>query len=271
MKRIKKTLGVLAVVADVTLSLTGCFSGVVDLDDDFDHSGNVEVSASFSRTLPVDGQEAIRVAGANGSVRLWGVPGAQEVSVEAVRRVRSDSRRDAEAHLVDVQVSVDVSFDEFEIRTVQPNHSNGRTYVVDYEITVPSDLFPRITNGNGSVRIEDVQANVTVSNGNGDVELKGVEGSSWISVGNGKISASTFLPPGGQIVHAVGNGSLFLSVQPQVSASFGAKVGNGTISVTGLDLSQVISSPRQLHGVLGLGQGVIDLSAGNGQIRVQGG
>jgi len=267
MTKIKRTLGVAALLADL---LTGCVTGVVDLDDDGNHSGNIEASATFSRTLEMDDQARIRVVGANGTVRIWGVPGAQEVVVDAVLRVRSDSRQDAEEHLADLQVSVQTRPEEFEIKTVQPDHSYGRTYVVDYEITVPAHLLPSVIQGNGSIRLEGILADVEVTNGNGDVALVDVTGSSWVSVGNGEIAAWTFLPHGGQIVHSIGNGTLFLSVQSQVSATFGAQVGNGTISVTGLDLQQVVSSPRQLHGVLGSGAGLIDLSSGNGQIRVQG-
>jgi hypothetical protein len=271
MKSAKKILGVVAVVVDVVLSATGCVSGVVDLDDGVDHSRKVEVSASFSRTLPVDEQVAVRITGANGTIRIWGVPGADRVVVEAIRRVKSDSRQDAERHLAYLQVLAQTQAQEVEIRTVQPSQSHGRSYIVDYDIRVPDHLVPSVINGNGSIRLEGFQADVAVQNGNGDVKLVDVTGSSWVSVGNGEISTWTYLPEGGQIVHAIGNGTIFLSVQPQVSASFGAKVGNGTISVTGLDLQQVISSPRQLHGILGSGDGLIDLTTGNGEIRVQGG
>jgi len=271
MKRTRKTLGVMAVVADLALLMTGCVTGVVDLDDDSNHSGNVEVSASFSQTLALGDQTAVRVVGANGTVRIWGILGAEDVVVDAIRRVRSNSRWDAEEHLADVQVATKVLPHEVEIKTVQPNHSDGRTYVVDYEITMPAHLLPTVTNGNGSIRLEGIHADMSVTNGNGTVELIDVTGSSWVSVGNGGIAAWTYLPLGGQIVHAIGNGTIFLSVQPQVSASFGAKVGNGTISVTGLQLQQVVTTPRHLQGILGSGQGLIDLTSGNGQITVQGG
>ena len=271
MKRIKRTLGVMAVLADLALLLNGCVTSVVDLDDDWDHSGNVEVSATFSRTLELNDQTVIRVTGANGSIQIWGIPGAQEVVIDAIRRVRSDSRQDAEEHLADLQVAVQSWPQEFEIKTVQPSQSHGRTYVVDYEITVPTDLLSVVTQGNGSIRLDGVCAGVEVTNGNGQVSLVDVVGSSWVSVGNGEISSWTHLPDGGQIVHTVGNGTIFLSVQPQVSATFTAQVGNGTINVTGLDLQQLVATPRSLQGVLGSGTGVIDLSTGNGQIQVEGG
>lgn len=267
-KKMKRTLGVLAVAADL---LTGCVAGVVNLDDDGSYSGDIEASATFSRILELEDQESVRITGANGSVRIWGVPGAQEVVVDAVRRVRSNSRQDAQEQLNHLQVSVNSWPDEFEIKTVQPSQSHGRTYIVDYEVTVPSHLVSKVANGNGSIHLEGIHANIEVSNGNGDVALVGVTGSSWVSVGNGGISTWAHLPEGGQIVHSIGNGTIFLSVQPQVSASFGAQVGNGTITLSGLDLQQVVSSPRHLYGVLGSGNGVIDLSSGNGQIQVQGG
>ncbi len=267
-KNMKRALGVVALLLDL---LTGCVVDVVNLDHDWDHSGNAEASAAFSRTLALENQAVIRVVGANGSVRIWGIPGAQEVMVDAVRRVRSDSRQDAEAHLADLQVSAQAWSHEFEVRTVQPQESYGRTYIVDFEIRVPDHLVTKVANGNGSIRVEDMCADVEVVNGNGEVILAHTSGSSRISVGNGTVSAWTHLPLGGQIVYAVGNGAISLSVQSQVSAQFGAKVGNGTIHVTGLDLRNVVSSPRQLQGVLGSGSGLIDLSTGNGEIRVQGG
>jgi hypothetical protein len=261
----------MAVIADITLLLTGCISGVVDLDDDCNHSGDAEVAMAFSTTLPLTSQTAIRIFGANGEVRVWGDPDVQEVTVEGIRRVRSDTRADAEAHLPDLKVTAEADSQEFEVRTIQPQNTHGRSYIVDYEITVPDCLLTSVTHGNGFVRIDGIVADVAVTSGNGEVELVGVVGSHWVSLGNGEVSAWAHLPAGGQIVHAVGNGTIFLSVQPQVSASFDARVGNGTIAVTGLDLKQVVTATRQLQGVLGSGDGLIDLSAGNGQIRVQGG
>jgi hypothetical protein len=267
-KNLKRALGVVALLLDL---LNGCVIDVVNQGDDWEHSGNAEASAAFSRTLALGEQTVLRVVGANGSVKVWGVPGAQGVVVDAVRRVRSDSHQDAEAHLVDLQVLAQAWPHEIEVKTAQPQGSNGRSYIVDYEITVPAHLATKVANGNGSIRIENMNADVEVVNGNGEVTLEDLTGSSRVSVGNGTVSAWTHLPLGGQVVYAVGNGAIFLSVQPQVSAHFSAKVGNGTIHVTGLDLQNVLSSPRQLQGVLGSGRGLIDLSTGNGEIRVQGG
>ena len=80
MSGLKKTLGLVAIVADIALLTTGCVSGVVDIDSDINHSGNVEVSAQFHRTFDLDEQVSIQVVGANGSIR-----GGDETLGKAVR------------------------------------------------------------------------------------------------------------------------------------------------------------------------------------------
>lgn len=269
MKTMKKLLGVLALILD--LGLVGCVSGIIELDDDWDHSGDKEVSASFHQTVSVSRQTTVRVVGGNGAVKIWGVAGAEAIEIDAVRRVRSKTYADAEAHLAHLSIAVSENPYHVEIETIQPKHSSGRTYIVDYEITVPDHLGQEILNGNGLVRVEGVVAEVDVKSGNGDVVLQSIVGSTWVSLGNGTVRSDVELPQGGKIRQAVGNGSISLSVQPMVSATFGAKVGNGTISMTGLTLQNPVSTPRELHGILGAGSGVIDLSVGNGQIRVDGG
>jgi hypothetical protein len=269
-KRIKRGLGLVAVIVDLVLNLTGCVFGVVDLDDDWAHEGDAEAYSVYTRTIPVLGQEVLELLGGNGDVRILGVPGAQEIHVDAVKRVRSDTRRDAKEALSWLHVAVDVSEDGVKIQTVQPEHTQGRIYIVDYEITGPPHLMLSMANGNGWVRVGDVEADVEVANGNGDVTLSQITGSTWVALGNGELSSVVQLPLIGKIDYAVGNGTIHLSVQKDASATFDAEVGNGTISVLGLDLRDVVSTPRHIHGLLGSGQGAIGLAVGNGTIEVHG-
>jgi hypothetical protein len=157
------------------------------------------------------------------------------------------------------------------VETVQPKSSGGREYQVDYQITLPQDLWVDVINANGSVLLQDLHANVWVQNANGNICVNQVTGSSWITLGNGEIDARVFLPAAGQAVYSVGNGGLSLTVQPEVSAAFGAQVGNGTISLSGLTLSESVAGTNSLQGVLGGGSGTIDLSVGNGWIHAKGG
>jgi hypothetical protein len=273
MKKLRRLVGPLALALDSAFLLTGCVADVVvGLDDDVDWGDNrVEVTATFFEEVPIGSQTGLRVAGVNGTVEVRGQAGFDHVRIEAVRRVRSKTRSDALGHLPYLQVEVSYSSTNFLVETVQPNSSGGREYQVDYRITVPRDLWVDVTNANGSVLLEDLNANVWVQNANGNICVKEVTGSSWITLGNGEIDARVFLPVAGQAVYSVGNGGLSLTVQPEVSATFGAQVGNGTISLSGLTLSESVAGTNSLQGVLGGGSGTIDLSVGNGWIHAKGG
>lgn len=263
------SLGRVALVGLLGFSLTGCVIGVLDLDGDF-NTGEEEASERFSQVIGVDTQLAVRIIGQNGFIKVRGVAGVEEVTVLAERRVRSESLEDAQEHLHLVQVRLYRERDEILIETEQPSHSGGRSYLVDYEVTVPSDLDVVVTNGNGAIQLEDLRSDVRLETGNGNVTILALSGSSWVVVGNGNVDASLSLPVGGRAVYSVGNGSVDLSIQPDVSARLNARVGNGSISVTGLKLIDPVSAPNLFSSVLGSGAGLIDLSVGNGWVRVRG-
>ena len=54
------------------------------------------------------------------------------------------------------------------------------------------------------------------------------------------------------------------------TAWFEARVGNGSISHSGLPFTSVTSGPGTLRGTLGSGVGLIDLMVGNGWVEVRG-
>jgi len=268
---LRKRTGVITLVAQLALGTGGCVIDISDVTvDDGWGDGKVEVSTSFSRTVSVQGQSGISLVGTNGTVVVRGQVGPGPVVIHARRWVRAHTRREAEEYLPRVRVAVGVGPQEVKVETEQPGESGGRSYGVDYEIQVPGDFRLHVINGNGAIEIRDTRGGLWVESGNGDIVLEGHEGSSWISLGNGEIRADVFLPPGGQAVHAVGNGGVKLTVQQNVSAVFGAHVGNGTIGVTGLDFTQWVSGPRFAEGILGGGDGLLDLSVGNGWIQARG-
>jgi hypothetical protein len=271
MSLLRRRTIILALWAPLMVGATGCVIDIsdVDLDDDWD-SGKEVASAPFYRTVPLEGQDQLTLVAMNGSVSIHGEVGIQQVLVQAQRRVRAHTRREAEASLPLLSVAVSAGPEGITVETHQPTGTGGRSFVVDYEITVPRAFLLQITNGNGTVEIRGLQGEVRLDSGNGDVVLEDHVGSSWVSLGNGEIRADVVLPTGGQVVHAVGNGGIRLAVQQDVSATFSAHVGNGVITVTRLEFSEWVSGARFAEGVLGSGDGYIGLSVGNGWIQAQG-
>ena len=268
---LRKKTGIILLLVHLALGAGGCVVHISDVHGDADwDSDKAEASASFSRTVPVQGESAIHLSGTNGAVTVRGEAGIQSAIIHAKRWVRAHTRTEAEDHLPLLHVSVEVNGEVIGVKTEQPETSGGRTYGVDYEITVPSTFFVKIRNGNGGVEVLDLREDLWVESGNGDLVVLDHQGSSWVSLGNGEIRCDLVLPNGGQVVHAVGNGGVKLTVQESVSAGSADHVGNGVIGVTGLDFIQWSSGPLFAEGVLGTGDGLIDLSVGNGWIQVQG-
>jgi hypothetical protein len=270
MKRSKTTRGGLALAVLLCVPVGGCVVGVVDLDD-VDGSGDQEASRLIVQAVPVRNREGIRVTGLNGNIVVTGVAGVQDVTIRATKRVRSWSRNDAEAHLPDILVKVNTTPDEVQVETVYSDDPNGRSYSVDYEITVPATFSVSGALANGNTILEALDSWVEVDLANGNAILQEVVGSARVFLGNGNLDASMTLPPEGEIVFSVGNGSAALTIQPDVSAELKAQVGFGSISVSGLPLENPVSGPNAFRCRLGAGEGLIDIAVGNGNIRVRGG
>lgn len=73
------------------------------------------------------------------------------MAITGDREVRSDSVEDARAHLQELQVEVQDVGANISIRTRQPTDSEGRTYVVNYQLRLPASIELDITNVNGSI------------------------------------------------------------------------------------------------------------------------
>jgi len=199
-----------------------------------------------------------------------GTSGANSVYIIGEKRVGSDSIADAQEHLQWLEVIVQSSADEILAKTTQPEETHGRSYVIDYTITLPPDLETLIENVNGVVTIYAMNNLVSVANINGLVALNEIFGNTQVVLVNGQIESEVTLPLDGVIDMSTVNGMIELHIPQNTSAQFSASVGNGVISLSNLDLQDQVSSSNSLSGTLGEGQGTISLSTGNGNIVVSG-
>lgn len=229
---------------------------LIGCNDDEDSRGIHNTDFFAAETLSVEITRGSRtrftLGGINGSVRLDASAGASGFSIEAARRVESDSFEDAATHLEQLTVAIDSSDARVLVRTEQPSSSGGRNYIVDYAIALPADITVAVANVNGDVTVDSLDATVTVS------------------VVNGSIDTTVSLPSGGLATLSIVNGSIYLQIPEDTSAGFVANVVNGGISLTGLTLSDVSQTPTSLTGTLGDGNASIVLSAVNGAIVVVG-
>ncbi len=258
--------------------LLGCSGGDVGSPDWNVHFGgfgsgdtDFTVVKILEDDFPVANHIRVHVEAITGEVVITGQQDAKRVMVTARLSVRSDSRKDAESHLDDLEILVTDGTNEILIETVQPENFNGRTYRVEYDITVPDSFEVEVSQVSGTIAILDIQNSVEVSNKNGDVLLPGIVGGVVADVDNGGIEGTVILPVNEAIDLFVKNGGLELSIPTSTSAEFSAAViGNGEIRVSDLELSDSSSTAKSLSGTLGDGEGSIALRTVNGNIEVIG-
>jgi hypothetical protein len=209
------------------------------------------VSEGFSIQVALSGQAAVRLKGINGCVHFKGMDSGEGMSVSGTRRVGSDSREDAEAHLAMLQVAIEEGAEEILVESRHPER-DGRSYEVEYTVSLPRDL------------------KVYVENTNGDVTLEGLREDATVQLTNGRVRADLTLPPFGLIDLFTVNGDIDLEVQKDASAQFKATLTNGQITASDLELGDRVVTRRSLMGRLGDGAGLIQLGLVNGDIRAKG-
>jgi len=254
-------IGVMAAMA-----LAACEININDVDRDL----AFEVAEAFSYQVDATTQVQLRLENINGTVQIVGDPSASVALVRGERIVGSDSRSDAQRYLNRVTVDVDVQGDQIVVRTRQPNDSDGRRVVVDYDVIIPADMDVRVFNINGEVEVEDFDSDVDVENTNGIVRVLDIHGDVEVDLVNGNIIGDISPPPNCYVDFAVVNGGITLDLPFSVSAILEADVTNGGINLIGLSVVDATTTNRSLHGKLGGGNGLIDLQTVNGTITIRG-
>jgi hypothetical protein len=264
-----RRVALLAAAAAVLLggTLSGC-----DEEDSITSVHNTDFAAEDSSTLSFAAlaRNTLRLEGVGGEMRIVGGEPGADIVVEVVRRVESESLADAEHSLLLLEVQHFAGPDEVVITTVQPAATGGRNFIVDYAVTLPRDLAVRLRQLNGSVEVAHVDGAVTVDLDNGSAALADLGGDADVDVANGSIAGQTALAPGARLALSVGNGSVALALSGSPSATFAAGVGVGEITLTGLTLADEVSTATSLTGILGGGEGAIELWAGIGNVVVTG-
>jgi hypothetical protein len=259
-------------------------------DDNHVNVSNTRYSASeeFDYKIEVLEQEYLELYAVSGSIEIIGVADLDSVHVWGERRVESESTQDARAHLEYLRVKIEQYIDDIKVKTDQPDQSNGRNYLVYYHIRVPENWQVKVNsvngvcelssianaveiiNTNGNLILEDISGDVAAVLTNGNLILKNYFGNVVGNVVNGNITCLMTLPASGKCKLSTVNGPIALSIPMETSAFLSASVVNGGISITNLEMENMVTTPTSVQGRLGDGNGTIELGTVNGAIGVTG-
>lgn len=214
-----------------------------------------EASEPFNFTVDKESRFRLSLEGVSGKITVSGSPGATSITITGTKRVRSQSIEDAQAHLAFLNINKEELTDEVIVKTDQPQFSGGRSYIVDYTITLPENFEVLVVNFNGAVNINGIVGSALV----------------LVTLFNGEIDAEVTLPLNGKVKFILFNGVIHLAIPTSTSAKFYAEATNGSINLSSnLVLQNVIRSPNPFEGTLGVGDGTVELKIASGDVNVTG-
>ncbi len=223
---------------------------------------NFEEEEPFSFQVPVENRSQFKLVGVSGEISITGRSESTPVVITGKKRVQSESTQDAKEHLQKLEVEIQSLPDEVYVRTIQPNETGGREYIIDYTITLPKDLKILVINTNGNVTLDNIENDVAVNNIGGKVVLMNIVGGALINLLSGTIESKVTLPLKGTIEMTTLTGDIKLAIPENTSAQFSAAVTLGKISVsTNLVLQGGERRSNFWGGKLGDGEGTISLEA----------
>ena len=258
----------IAVLSATLVVLTAACSSIVDPDDGWRNKASAE--SRFNFAVETGSMIKLVMEGINGTINIVGKNDGSQVKVSGVKIVRSDSERDGRDFLKKIKVSLSETSSTLFVATEQPENLDGREVNVDYEITVPQRWLLSVSSVNGECALDSLQGEIDAQVSNGNVSLGKIDASATVRVTNGRIAGTVNLPRNGKLHAQTTNGLIVIDLAKETSAQFLARVTNGTVNVSGLTLRDVSGSQKEVRGVLGTGEGTIDLRTTNGNISVSG-
>ncbi|HET9503136.1 MAG TPA: ATP-binding protein [Hymenobacter sp.] len=132
-------------------------------------------------TMPAPVGQALLIEGGNGGTTIHGWAGP-DIRIKALVQCGGRTQEEAQARVQAISIVAAGNV----LRAILPEGSLER--MVRYELFVPRQTALVVTSGNGSIRIDNVQANIEFHNQNGDVTLRDLGGRVAGETVNGSLS-----------------------------------------------------------------------------------
>lgn len=262
-----KTKTAIQIIALFMIALLAACCSITDPVDS--NNQDAEASSTFLYRFSSNGTKLFFVHGINGNIQITGVTEGDSIEVAGDRIVRSDDLADAQEHLQLLTVETQKSDTGITVHTRQPNRSEGRTYQVEYHIRLPKNIPVGVELTNGNISIDGLSSAALVLSVNGNVNFRNHHGGCAVGLVNGQIDCDVTLAKRDTCSLNTVNGNITLTIPGTTSARLQAGVTNGSVSVLDLEVNNLQTTRTSVSGVLGSGEGKIELNSVNGNIVVK--
>lgn len=255
------SMGRLALVVSACAWLAAC---------NVQFSNDAEAHDQWKRTYTLTQPGTFELHDSNGVIQIDAADG-DAVEVVADRTMRAGSEETAKEALAHFEF----------VETVTPSRiaidgSNfqsmmlGKSLKTEYHIRVPKWAGVTVATSNGDIRAAGIGGPFRVKATNGRIRGSGLQGGTTITTTNGTTNLDFARIPEGNISCETTNGEIVVVVPSDAKARISAHVTNGAIRHSGLDLSIAEQTKRRLDASIGGGGPMINLSATNGAVSIQG-
>ncbi|WP_254823772.1 DUF4097 family beta strand repeat-containing protein [Haloglomus halophilum] len=255
-----------------TAALAGCAFG----------TGALEIERSTNvYSIPAD--TAIDISNTNGDIIVEPLPEGDDVEVAIVKRTRGNRDRFDRVSVVSA-----VEDGTLELETDYEGALSSGRVSVDLTVRVPEG-HPLVGagTGNGDVTVSGVAGDATLRSANGDVTADDIDGAPELETANGDVEATGTTGLAGArsangdvavelftlfeaLTCSSGNGDVDVGVPSYLPADVELSVGNGDITVEGVDLQNRSGSGNRITGRLVGGGHELTCESGNGDVRLYG-
>jgi DUF4097 and DUF4098 domain-containing protein YvlB len=252
---------VLPVVSLAVLS-AGCDIVTADL--------NQTATADWRKTYTLDQGGRVEISNVNGKIVVEPSTGNQ-VEVVAHKTGKGTSDDAAKDALGRIEIKEDVSGSAVRITTKTPSTNGlfGGSTEVTYDVKVPAGADVRFTTVNGGVVLSGISGRIKAGTTNGGISAREVAGSLDASTTNGGVDVDlTKLDTDGVSLETT-NGAITLRMPADTRATISARVSNGGIDTTDLQLEKTESTRRRLEARLNGGGPNVRIDSTNGGIRIR--
>jgi putative adhesin len=264
-----KTIALLAGLGLVAGSVTACDVQVREGGDIKFGIFSAQATQEWTRTYPLSSGGQIDVANLNGPIEV--VQGSAGSSVEVRADITAKALTDdgAKDILSKGRIEEVASPSRVKVETVVPQRVHG-SYEVRYKVTVPPGVDALVSTTNGRIKATGFTGTLKASVMNGRIDLDDMGGALDAAGVNGSISvklASVSAP----VRLETTNGRLSLELPKASKANLSARVVNGGLNVTGLEVAEQRGNRiRNLETTLNGGGPSIDLRTTNGRMSITG-
>jgi hypothetical protein len=246
---------------------------------------DVRVEKTESREFSARRVGMFEITNKNGAIEssVWD---EDSIYVEFEKWATGDSSFDARDNLNDIRIR---TMEESGVLSIDVDYPTriGTSYGCNVYINLPASLDLNLETSNGAVSVSETQGDIECHTSNGAITLKNTEGDARLRTSNGtivtrnhygelngrtsngEINADVVLPRRGECVLKTSNGGIVLSIPPDTSAMIKASTSNGRIEIGDLDVNITEMEKTELRGIMGNGEGDIELETSNGGISLR--